>query len=164
MIVNQCQCCSSQETDPRWPELERILEPYRGDTGAIIQALHKAQNLFGFVSAEVQEKVAEVLKVPVSEVYGVATFYSLFSLKPRGENKIGVCLGTACYVRGAAQVLAELEKQLGIKLNDTTEDGKFTLEITRCIGACGLAPVITINEDVYGRLQPEKIKEILVKY
>ncbi|KAF0197702.1 MAG: NADH-quinone oxidoreductase subunit E [Bacillota bacterium] len=163
-MTDQCKCCSFKETDPRWLELERILEPCRGDTGALIQALHKAQDLFGFVSPEVQEKVAEVLNVPLSEVYGVATFYSLFSLKPRGENKIGVCLGTACYVRGAAQVLAELEKQLNIKLNDTTQDGKFTLEITRCIGACGLAPVITINEDVYGRLQPDKIKEILDKY
>ena len=164
MSVNQCKCCLTKEADPRWSELERILEPFRGDAGALIQALHKAQDLFGFVSPEVQEKVAEVLNVPLSEVYGVATFYSLFSLKPRGENKIGVCLGTACYVRGAAQVLAELEKQLNIKLNDTTEDGKFTLEITRCIGACGLAPVITINEDVYGRLQPDKVKEILDKY
>ena len=164
MTVSKCKCCLAKEADPRWEELDRILEPHRGDPGAVIQSLHKAQELFGYVSAEVQERVAEVLNVPLSEVYGVATFYSLFSLTPRGENKIGVCLGTACYVRGAAQVLAELEKQLNVKLNHTTEDGKFTLEITRCIGACGLAPVITINEDVYGRVQPQRIKEILAKY
>jgi len=150
--------------DPRWVTLEEVLKKYRNDAGAIIQALHKAQDIFGYVSPEVQEKVAEVLNVPLSEVYGVATFYSLFSLKPRGEYKIGVCLGTACYVRGAAQVLAELEKQLDIKVNDTTTDGKFTLEVTRCIGACGLAPVITINEDVFGRVEPDKVKEILAKY
>jgi len=140
------------------------LVAYQGDAGALIQVLHAAQDVFGFVSEEVQERVAEALGVPVSEVYGVATFYSLFSLKPRGQYKIGVCLGTACYVRGAAQVLAELEKQLGVKVNDTTRDGKFTLEVTRCIGACGLAPVITINEDVYGRLQVEKVSEVLAKY
>jgi len=140
------------------------LAAHQGDAGALIQVLHAAQDVFGFVSEEVQERVAEALGVPVSEVYGVATFYSLFSLKPRGQYKIGVCLGTACYVRGAAQVLAELEKQLGVKVNDTTTDGKFTLEVTRCIGACGLAPVITINEDVYGRLQVEKVGEVLAKY
>lgn len=164
MSVAKCKCCSQPELDPRWQLLEDILSAHRGDSGALIQVLHAAQDVFGFVSEEVQEKVAEALNVPLSEVYGVATFYSLFSLKPRGKYKIGVCLGTACYVRGAAQVLAELEKQLGVKVNDTTDDGKFTLEVTRCIGACGLAPVITINEDVYGRLEVDKVKEVLAKY
>jgi len=164
MTGAKCQCSRAAETDPRWEQLEEILVAYQGDAGALIQVLHAAQDVFGFVSEEVQERVAEALGVPVSEVYGVATFYSLFSLKPRGQYKIGVCLGTACYVRGAAQVLAELEKQLGVKVNDTTRDGKFTLEVTRCIGACGLAPVITINEDVYGRLQVEKVSEVLAKY
>jgi len=164
MSSSKCQCATNGEIDPRWEQLEEILAAYQGDAGALIQVLHSAQDIFGFVSEEVQEKVADALGVPVSEVYGVATFYSLFSLKPRGTYKIGVCLGTACYVRGAAQVLAELEKNLGIKVNDTTDDGKFTLEVTRCIGACGLAPVITINEDVYGRLQVEKVAEVLAKY
>ncbi|MBS3937939.1 MAG: NADH-quinone oxidoreductase subunit NuoE [Peptococcaceae bacterium] len=164
MPGSKCQCASQGELDPRWEQLEEILAAYKGDAGALIQVLHAAQDVFGYVSEEVQEKVAEALGVPISEVYGVATFYSLFSLKPRGQYKIGVCLGTACYVRGAAQVLAELEKQLGVKVNDTTGDGKFTLEVTRCIGACGLAPVITINEDVYGRLQVDKVKEVLAKY
>lgn len=159
-----CKCGSNVELDQRWEILEDILNAHRGNAGALIQVLHAAQDVFGFVSEEVQEKVAEALNVPLSEVYGVTTFYSLFSLKPRGKYKVGVCLGTACYVRGAAQVLAELEKELGIKVNDTTPDGKFTLEVTRCIGACGLAPVITINEDVYGRLQVERVKEVLTKY
>ncbi|MDP3058487.1 MAG: NADH-quinone oxidoreductase subunit NuoE [bacterium] len=152
------------EQDPRYIKLEEILAHYQGVEGSLIQVLHEAQEVFGYLPNEVQERVAEAMNVPLSEVYGVITFYSLFSLKPRGQYKVGVCLGTACYVRGAALVLAELEKQLGIKVNNTTSDGKFTLEITRCIGACGLAPVITINEDVYGRLQPDKVKEVLTKY
>lgn len=163
MAVNKC-CCGGLQDDPRLPEFERLLAEQKGNSGALIQVLHKAQEIFGYLSDEVQERVAEGLGVPLSEVYGVATFYSLFSLKPQGEYKIGVCLGTACYVRGAQQVLTELERQLSIKVNDTTEDGKFTLEVTRCIGACGLAPVMTINEDVYGRVQADKIPEILKKY
>lgn len=164
MSINRCQCCTSLEDDPRFAQLEKVLEAHVGEAGALIQVLHAAQELFGFVSSEVQERVAEVLGVPLSEVYGVITFYSLFSLKPRGKYKVGICLGTACYVRGAAAILAELERQLSIKVNDTTPDGKFTLEVTRCIGACGLAPVMTINDDVYGRLEKDNIKEILSKY
>lgn len=160
----QCNCKETMEQDPRYIKLEEILAHYQGVEGSLIQVLHEAQEVFGYLPNEVQERVAEAMNVPLSEVYGVITFYSLFSLKPRGQYKVGVCLGTACYVRGAALVLAELEKQLGIKVNNTTSDGKFTLEITRCIGACGLAPVITINEDVYGRLQPDKVKEVLTKY
>jgi NADH-quinone oxidoreductase E subunit len=163
VAVNKCCSCQGTE-DPRYSKLDEIIQVYKGDPGALIQVLHKAQELFGYLPDDVQEYVAEGLNVPISEVYGVVTFYSLFALKPQGKYKIGVCLGTACYVRGAAQVLAELEKQLNIKVNDTTEDGKFTLEVTRCIGACGLAPVITINEDVYGRILPDKVKEVLTKY
>jgi NADH-quinone oxidoreductase E subunit len=156
--------CGGLQADPRLPEFETVLSEFKGNRGALIQVLHKAQGIFGYLSDEVQERVAAALEVPLSEVYGVATFYSLFSLKPQGEYKIGVCLGTACYVRGAQQVLNEIEKQLDIKLNDTTADGKFTLEVTRCIGACGLAPVMTINEDVYGRVEAANIAEILKKY
>lgn len=126
--------------------------------------LHQAQQLFGYLPEDVIKIVAEGLEVPLSEVYGVVTFYSLFSLKPRGKHKISVCMGTAYYVKGAAQLVAELEKQLKIKPTETTDDGRFTMEITRCIGACGLAPVMTINDDVYGRLTPNKIAEILAKY
>ncbi|MGI6344881.1 MAG: NADH-quinone oxidoreductase subunit NuoE [Bacillota bacterium] len=164
MEVKRCGCCSPATEDPRYQELTAIIDRYRGKEGALIPVLHQAQELFGYLPEEVQRRVADGLEVPMSEVYGVATFYSLFSLKPKGEHKIGVCLGTACYVRGAAAVLAELEKQLGIAVNDTTDDGKFTLEITRCLGACGLAPVMTIDNDVYGRLTPDKIKEILARY
>lgn len=163
MEAKTCGCCSTEQ-DPRYVELAAIIERYSGQQGALIPVLHEAQQLFGYLPEEVQRRVAEGLGVTLSEVYGVATFYSLFSLKPRGKHKIGVCLGTACYVRGAAEVLDELKKVLQIKVNDTSDDGKFTLEITRCIGACGLAPVMTIDEDVYGRLTADKIKEIIARY
>ncbi|NLW16473.1 MAG: NADH-quinone oxidoreductase subunit NuoE [Firmicutes bacterium] len=157
-------CTCQQLRDPRYEQLDALIKRYQDKKGAFVPLLHEAQEIFGYLPEEVQRRVADGIGVPLSEVYGVATFYSLFSLKPRGKHKIGICLGTACYVRGAGAVLAELEKELGIKVNDTTADGKFTLEITRCIGACGLAPVMTIDEDVYGRLAPERIKEILARY
>jgi NADP-reducing hydrogenase subunit HndA len=158
-----CSCCQEAQ-DPRYDELAEIIEQNRGQEGALIPVLHQAQELFGYLPERAQRQVADGLGVPLSEVYGVATFYSLFTLKPRGLHKIGVCLGTACYVRGAAEIVDELQRVLGIKVNDTTEDGKFTLEITRCIGACGLAPVMTIDDDVYGRLTATKISEILSRY
>ncbi|MBR5859453.1 MAG: NAD(P)H-dependent oxidoreductase subunit E, partial [Clostridia bacterium] len=108
--------------------------------------------------------ISERLHVPVSEIYGVATFYALFSLKPKGEYIISVCTGTACYVKGAQAVLDEVKKQLGIESGETTEDGKFSIQDTRCLGCCGLAPVMTINNDVYGRLDPADVKDILAKY
>jgi len=112
----------------------------------------------------VQQMVADGLGVPLSEVFGVATFYSQFSLTPKGKYNISVCLGTACYVKGSGKILEELSKELGIEAEECTEDGKFSLTACRCIGACGLAPVITINDDVYGRLVPEDVKGILAKY
>lgn len=126
--------------------------------------LHKAQEIFGCLSLEVQKYISKELDIPVSDIYGVATFYSQFTLKPKGKYKIGVCMGTACYVKGSQAILDELVKELDMKVGDTTDDGLFTLEATRCLGACGLAPIIMINDDVYGRLKPEDIKEIVAKY
>lgn len=163
MEANKC-CGCAQLTDPRYEQLAELIERYKTKKGALVPLLHEAQEIFGYLPEEVQRRVADGLGIPLSEVYGVATFYSLFSLKPRGKHKIGICLGTACYVRGSGEILAELEKELAIKVNDTTADGKFTLEITRCIGACGLAPVMTVDEDVFGRLTPDRIKEILARY
>ena len=163
MEVKQC-CGCAQLADPRYEQLAELIERHKSKKGALVPLLHEAQEIFGYLPEEVQRRVADGLGLPLSEVYGVATFYSLFSLKPRGKHKIGICLGTACYVRGAGAILAELEKQLAIKVNDTTADGKFTLEITRCIGACGLSPVMTIDEDVCGRLTPDKIEDILTRY
>lgn len=165
METCKCACGSgSQVVDERYDQLDQIIAERQSTPGSLIMVLHQAQELFGYLPQEVIKKVAEGLDVPLSEVYGVVTFYSLFSLKPRGKYKVSVCLGTACYVKGAAQIVAELEKQLKVKPGQTTDDGLFTVEITRCIGACGLAPVMTINDDVYGRLTPNKLAEILAKY
>ncbi len=132
--------------------------------GTLIAALHRAQDLYGYLPQEVMAHVARELQVPEAYVYGVATFYSYFTLEPRGKYPVGVCMGTACYVKGSAAILSAVEKQLGIKTGETTEDGLFSLVETRCIGACGLAPVITVGEDVYGRLTANQIPEILEKY
>src|SRR5690554_3627704 len=126
--------------------------------------LHSAQEIFGCLSLDVQKYISKELDIPVSDIYGVATFYSQFTLKPKGKYKVGVCMGTACYVKGSQAILDELSKELDMKPGDTTEDGLFTLEATRCLGACGLAPIIMINDDVYGRLETKDIKEIVAKY
>ena len=136
----------------------------KNEPGAIMPVLQEAQNVYGYLPIEVQQMVADGLGVPLSEVFGVATFYSQFSLTPKGKYNISVCLGTACYVKGSGKILEELSKELGIEAEECTEDGKFSLTACRCIGACGLAPVITINDDVYGRLVPEDVKGILAKY
>lgn len=166
MDEKKCTGCSNCQSanDPRYQELAQVINEYRDMEGALIMVLHRAQEIFGYLPEDVQKIVAKELDLPLAEVYGVTTFYSYFSLKPRGKYRIAVCLGTACYVRGAAELVSAIEKQLNIKVNDTTSDGRFTLEVSRCIGACGLAPVMTVNEDVYGRLSPDKVPEILAKY
>ena len=145
-------------------KLVDIINKHQGEKGALIPVLHEAQQLYGYLPIEVQEIIAEELDIPLTEVYGVATFYSQFTLKPKGKYKIGVCLGTACYVRGSQQIVDRLCEELGIQVGETTEDGKFTVEATRCVGACGLAPVLMVNEDVYGRLVEDDIPKILEKY
>ncbi len=155
-------CC--RVTDEKYLKLDEVINQYKGKAGALIPVLHQAQLIFGYLPKEVQIRVAEGLGIPLSEVYSVITFYSLFSLQPRGKHTIGVCLGTACYVKGAAEVLKALEENLGIKVGDSTQDGLFTLMQTRCLGACGLAPVLTIGEDVFGRLTPEMLPDILKRY
>ncbi|MDI3480907.1 MAG: NADP-reducing hydrogenase subunit HndA [Tepidanaerobacteraceae bacterium] len=145
-------------------KVDEMLEKYKGQRGALLQALQEAQGIVGYLPMEVQKRVAEALNVTLSEVYSTITFYSFFNLKPRGKYQIRVCLGTACYVRGAHKVLERLEKELGIKVGDTTDDAKFSLDACRCVGACGLAPTIIINDEVYGRLTPDKVPEILEKY
>lgn len=161
--MSEC-CCHDSDLDYRYQRLDEVIAKYKDTPGALIPVLHQAQLIFGYLSKDVQIRIAEGINVPLSEVYGVVTFYSFFSLKPQGRYTIGVCLGTACYVKGAAALVEELEQNLGISVGDTTDDGLFTLSITRCVGACGLAPVLTIDEDVYGRLTPEKIPEILERY
>ena len=145
-------------------KLKEIIAQHKGQSDAMMPVLQKAQEIYGYLPIEVQTMVAEGLGVSLEQVYGVSTFYSWFTLEPKGEHLIRVCLGTACYVKGSADILAELERQLGIKAGHTTPDGKFTLEATRCLGCCGLAPGMTIDDDVFGRLIPADVKGILDKF
>ena len=160
-----CKTAVPYRPDPEREErLRQVIAEHKGQSGATMPVLQAAQNIFGYLPEEVQIMIAEGLDIPLSEVYGVATFYSLFTLNPKGKYKISVCLGTACYVKGAGNVLEAVEKKLGIAPGGITGDGLFSLEACRCIGACGLAPVMTINEDVYGRLTPAQIGPILDQY
>ena len=145
-------------------KLMQVIEAHKGQDGALMPVMQEAQEIYGYLPVEVQQMIARGLDVPVEKVYGVATFYSQFALTPKGEYKISVCLGTACYVKGAQDVLDRIEQILGIGADECTADGKFSIEACRCIGACGLAPVMTINEDVYGRLEKTDVDDILKKY
>lgn len=144
--------------------LEQVLERFRGKPGALIQALHSAQNVVGYLPPWVLKKVSQVLDVPLSEVYGVVTFYHFFSMKPRGRHVIQVCLGTACYVRGGQEILERLKKELQVEVGGVTPDGLYSLEVMRCAGACGLAPVMRVDNDVHKRVNPSKVIEILKDY
>ncbi|HAR63800.1 MAG: ferredoxin [Candidatus Margulisiibacteriota bacterium] len=153
--------------DPRFQELAVLMEGVQNEKyqkSYLIPVLHRAQELFGYLSDEVMNFVSLKMQIPTSRIYGVATFYHFFSLKPKGEVKVNVCLGTACYVKGAGDVVRETERELGIKMGDTTKDGKFSLECTRCIGACGLAPVVLVNDKVYSKVTPKQIKGIIKEY
>jgi len=145
-------------------EVEKMLDKYKGKKGVLLQALQEAQGIIGYLPIEVQKMVSEALDITLSEVYSTITFYSFFSLKPRGKYQLRVCLGTACYVRGADKILERIKTELGIDIGETSEDAKFSLDGCRCIGACGLAPALVINDEVYGRLTPDKIPDILKKY
>lgn len=145
-------------------KLEEVIRKNKGTKGALIPVLHGAQEIFGYLSMEVQKRISEALNVPVAEIYGVVTFYSQFTLEPRGKYTIKVCLGTACYVKGSKPIIDKLRRELNIEVGTTTADGKYTLETTRCIGACGLGPVLTVNGDVYGKLVEADIPGILKKY
>ena len=140
------------------------LKESHGDNGLMIAALQKAQDIYGYLPEPVQQIIAEELGTSAAEVYGVATFYAQFSLFPKGQYKIGICLGTACYVKGSGDVYKKLCETLNIEGGQCTDDLKFSLDATRCIGCCGLAPVMTVNDDVYGKVTPEEIEGILAKY
>ena len=145
-------------------QLIAVIEKYRGTKGALMPVLQEAQEIYGYLPIEVQKIIAVRMGVSLEEVYGVSTFYSQFVLNPKGEVSIAVCLGTACYVKGSGDILNKITEILGLPSGSTTPDGKYSLEATRCIGACGLAPVLTVNNEVYGKLGVKDIEGILAKY
>lgn len=151
-------------TEQQRKELAAVIEESGAIPGCLVHVLQRAQSIYGYLPIEVQTYIAEGLGVSLSEVYGVATFYSQFSLTPKGKHRISVCLGTACYVKGSDKILEAVEKELGIKCGECTEDGLFSIDSCRCVGACGLAPVMMIGEEVYGKLTPEMVKGIIDKY
>ena len=145
-------------------KLNALIEKYKGDKSRLMAVMQGAQDIYGYLPVEVQNKIAEGMDVPLEKVYGVATFYAQFSLSPKGECHISVCLGTACYVKGSGDIYNKLQEILGIGGDECTPDRKFSLTACRCIGACGLAPVLTVNEEVYGRLGVDDVKGIIDKY
>ena len=145
-------------------ELRKVIAESKDEKGALMPIMQKAQDIYGYLPIEVQTIIADEMGIPLEKVYGVATFYAQFALNPKGEYQISVCLGTACYVKGSGDIYAKLEEILGIKGGECTPDRKFSLDACRCVGACGLAPVMTVNDEVYGRLVPDDVDGILAKY
>ena len=153
-----------QGTEEQEKQLIAVIEKYKGDKSRLMAVMQEAQGIDGYLPIEVQSKIAEGMDVPLEKVYGVATFYAQFSLSPKGENHVAVCLGTACYVKGSGKIYDKFQEILGIGGDECTPDRKFSLTASRCIGACGLAPVLTVNEDVYGRLTADDVPAIIAKY
>ncbi len=162
MVDRKCSCCGGD--NPEKVQIDNILAKYQGEKGALIPILQEVQSLYNYLPKDALEYIASSTKTPIAKIYGVVTFYSQFHLNPRGRNIVRVCQGTACHVRGGKVILETVEKELGIKAGHTTEDLRFTLETVACIGACGLAPVMQVNEDTHGRLTPDKLATILAKY
>jgi len=155
---------AEQNRKELFKQLDEVIAQWKGEGGGLLPVMQAAQEIIGCLDEEVQNYISKAMDVPVTEIYGIATFYALFTLEPKGKYAINMCLGTACYVRGAQKVLDELEKQLGIEAGRTTPDGMFTLGACRCIGCCGLAPAMMINDDVYGKMDADQVKGILDKY
>ena len=156
--------CGCQEVDEKKKKLLEIIDKYKNADGALIPVLHEAQDVYGYLPISVQKVISQSMDIPLAEVYGVVTFYSQFTLKEKGKYKVSMCLGTACYVKGAGLIVDELKSKLGIKVGEVTEDMKFSLDTCRCIGACGLAPVIMINDEVYGKITPDDVAKIIDSY
>ncbi len=159
-----CAGCQALGTPEQRAQLQKVIAESKSTPGCLMHILQEAQGIYGYLPMQVQRVIAEELGIPLSEVYGVVTFYSQFSLTPKGKHRINVCLGTACYVKGSDKILEEVEKELGIKCGECTEDGLFSIDSCRCVGACGLAPVMMVGEEVYGKLTPDKVKGILDSY
>ena len=163
--VKACTCCDEEPTEEELlARLDAVIAEYRGKPGALIPVLQLTQGIFGYLPEVALKHIARELGKPYSEVAGVVGFYSFFTTVPRGKHLIRICMGTACYVRGSVQVLEAFKKELGIDIGGTTEDRVFSLEIARCFGACGLAPVITVDDDVHHRVKPRRVNEIIAQY
>ncbi len=162
--MSEIKAPAFKDTAEQSTKLQEVIAKYKGTEGALIPVLHEAQSIYGYLPYEVQKKISEGLDVPMAEIYGVVTFYTQFSIYPKGQFNVAVCLGTACYVKGAGDLIDKIKQRLGIEVGQCTDDGKFSLEATRCIGACGLAPVLTVNDDVYGKLTVDDVDDILNKY
>lgn len=156
--------CCCEKKDPNQEAVDAVLAKYKGTKGALIPVLQQCQDIYGYMPKECMAHISKELKIPLSEIFGVVTFYAQFHLNPRGRNIIRCCLGTACHVRGGAKIFERVQKVTGVKDGETTEDLRYTLESVACIGACGLAPVIMVNDDTHGRLTPDKIPDILAQY
>lgn len=156
--------CDNKLKKEMFEELKEYISEIEEKNGALISVLHKGQEIFGYLPQEVQEFIAKEMNIPIAKVYGVVSFYHFFSMKPKGKHPISVCMGTACYVRGAEKVLNSVKNYLGIDVGETTEDGLFSIDALRCVGACGLAPVVLIGKDVYGKEEVKDMKKILEKY
>lgn len=154
---------SAQERE-QYEAVARVIEQYRQKPGSLIMVLHAAQEIFGYLPMELQQFIADGMDIPVSEVCGVVSFYSFFSTQKRGKHTIRMCQGTACYVRGGKKVVEAIKKELGVEVGGTTADGQFTFEIVRCIGSCGLAPAMMVDDDVYKQVSPTKLRGILARY
>jgi NADH:ubiquinone oxidoreductase subunit E len=145
-------------------ELRKVIEAHKNDKGSLMPIMQAAQNIYGYLPYQVQKIISDETGIPMEKIYGIATFYAQFTMSPKGQYEVSVCLGTACYVKGAGDVLAEVKKELGIDDGECTADGKFSLDTCRCVGACGLAPVMIVGGDVYGKMTPDKVSGILKKY
>lgn len=163
-MVKKISTIPFKGTPEQKAQLDAVIAECKDDKSQLMHVMQEAQGIYGYLPREVQVMIAEGMDVPLEKVYGVATFYAQFSLSPKGEYDISVCLGTACYVKGSQQLTDKISEILGIAPGECTPDGKFSLEECRCIGACGLAPVLTVNEDVYGRLTKDDVEDILAKY
>ena len=163
-MLKEQQTVSFTGTKDQEEKLMEVINRYKGTDGALIPVLHEAQDIYGYLPIEVQAIISKHLDITMAEIYGVVTFYTQFTTQPKGKYKIGICLGTACYVKGSGDILNKIKEKLGIQEGECSPDGKYSIDATRCIGACGLAPVMTVNDDVYGKLTVDDLDDIFAKY
>ncbi len=164
MLETNNNSVNTQEFEQACRQIANVMDLYRHQKNSLIQILHHSQEIYGYLPLELQEFISQEMDIPLSEISGVVSFYSFFSSVPRGEHTIRICLGTACYVRGGKRIVEHLKEHLGIEMDETTQDGKFTLEIARCIGSCGLAPAVMIDDVVYKQVTPNKLDKILAEF